>query len=223
MSSTNRRVPLSSNQNVANSPLRPSAAANSNYVKQKRSMAQIQREEQYGQPPPAKKQMLDTNGSGTQRLLKSPSQQQPRVTKSHMVLQQKRNYNGSNYESKMTRERSGQQPQQQQQQHSQHHTESTATKITQKDVEGILNWQKHHRARFPKMVFFFDHVPEDVRRKLAKEITSLGAVSELVIPLFRLYYSFGLHVFYLARREILLYRDYPYRYHPITSPGRRKC
>jgi regulatory subunit for Cdc7p protein kinase len=50
-----RRIPLSSNPNVANSPLRGAAAL----AKQKRSYANIQREEPYGQPPPLKKQMLD--------------------------------------------------------------------------------------------------------------------------------------------------------------------
>ncbi|RYO96128.1 hypothetical protein DL764_007532 [Monosporascus ibericus] len=175
MSTASRRVPLSSNQNAANSPLRTSAAANANSyaAKQKRSIAQIQREEQYGQPPPAKKQMLDTNVTGTQRLLKSPSQQQPRVTKNQVVLQQKRHYAGASYENKVARERSGQT-----QQNHRHPVESAAAKITEKDVEGILNWQKHHRARFPNMVFFFDHVPEDTRRKLTKEIASLGAREE---------------------------------------------
>ena len=183
MSNPTRRIPLSTNHNAANSPLRPTSHNTNSYaaLKHKRSMAQIQREEQYGQPPPAKKQMLDA--AGTQRLLKSPSQQQPRVTKSQFVLQQKRNYNGSNHETKLTKERSSHVQQQQAQQP----TDSSTTKITDKDIETIVNWQKHHRVRFPKMVFFFDHVPEDVRRKLAKEIASLGAVSKsrklLLFPL----------------------------------------
>ena len=175
MSNPTRRIPLSTNHNAANSPLRPTGTNSNNYaaLKHKRSMAQVQREEQYGQPPPAKKQMLDAIGA--QRLLKSPSQQQPRVTKNQFVLQQKRNYNGSNsYESKVAKERSAHVQQQTQQ-----HADSSSTKITEKDIETIVNWQKHHRTRFPKMVFFFDHVSEDVRRKLAKDIASLGAVSKI--------------------------------------------
>jgi regulatory subunit for Cdc7p protein kinase len=163
-----RRAPLSSNQNVANSPLRPSAAASAaNPVKTKRSLAQLQREEAYvSQQPPAKKQMLDNSAS------------QPRVNKTQVVLQQRR-ANGSGYESRLARERAGQyhhsHPQQQPQESQ--HGDSTA-KYTERDLEEIRTWQKHHRARFPKMVFFFDHLPEDVRPKLAKQVTILGAVSK---------------------------------------------
>ena len=66
-SMSSRRVPLSSNPNAANSPYRALAAAAS---KQKRSYATIQREESYGQPPPAKKQMLDS-----QQTLRTPPRQ----------------------------------------------------------------------------------------------------------------------------------------------------
>ncbi|KAK9425924.1 putative DBF4-type domain-containing protein [Seiridium unicorne] len=156
--STARRIPLSSNQNVANSPIRVSALA-----KPKRSYATQQREEAYAQPPPAKKQILD---SGIPRPLKSPSQQQ-RVAKPQLSLQSRRN--ASTYESKLARERSGQH----------HRVESTSnSKYTERDLEEIRQWQSHHRARFPKMVFYFDNIPEDVRAKVVKQITSLGAREE---------------------------------------------
>jgi regulatory subunit for Cdc7p protein kinase len=159
-----RRAPLSTNQNVANSPLRASAAV-SNLPKPKRTLAQLQREESYGsQQPPAKKQMLDTNPS--HRLLKSPSQQRP--SRTQVVLQQRRT-NASTYESKIARDRASQY-------HQSQHADST-TKYTEKDLDEIRNWQKHHRARFPKMVFFFDHLPDDARHKMAKQVTVLGAVS----------------------------------------------
>src|SRR5687768_16196868 len=63
-SMSSRRVPLSSNPNAVNSPYRPSQATAS---RQKRSHANIQREDAYGQPPPAKKQMLDS-----QQVLRTP-------------------------------------------------------------------------------------------------------------------------------------------------------
>ncbi|KAK4179425.1 Dfp1/Him1, central region-domain-containing protein [Triangularia setosa] len=55
--STVRRAPLSNNPNVANSPMRASAALNG--AKKVRSHAELLREEPYGQPPPAKRQMIE--------------------------------------------------------------------------------------------------------------------------------------------------------------------
>jgi regulatory subunit for Cdc7p protein kinase len=52
--STARRMPLADNPNIANSPMRAAAAAG----KLKRPYATLQREEQYGHPPP-KKQIVD--------------------------------------------------------------------------------------------------------------------------------------------------------------------
>ncbi|KAI0129642.1 Dfp1/Him1, central region-domain-containing protein [Xylariales sp. AK1849] len=144
---SSRRIPLGANQNVANSPIRPSQ---SQLAKPKRSFANLQREEAYAQPPPAKKQMLE---SGIPRPLKSPSQQQ---------------------RTKLARERSGHHQQ------SQHHAEShtTKTKYTEKDLEEIKQWKNHHRARFPKMVFYFENVSSDIRTKLMKQVASLGAREE---------------------------------------------
>ncbi|KAI0386347.1 Dfp1/Him1, central region-domain-containing protein [Hypomontagnella monticulosa] len=157
-----RRVPLSTNQNVANSPLRNSGLL----AKHKRPLAQVQREEQYGQPPPAKKQVIE---SGSQRLLKSPSQL--RVSKSQIPIQVRRNANS--YENKITKERST---------HSQHTRPSQSVSVaadhTQKDIEEIQAWQQHHRARFPKLVFYFEKVPDDAHRKLAKQIAALGGREE---------------------------------------------
>ncbi|KAF3015895.1 hypothetical protein E8E14_010132 [Neopestalotiopsis sp. 37M] len=153
-----RRVPLSMNPSAANSPIRASGL-----TKPKRSSASIQREEAYGQPPPAKKQILD---SGIPRPLKSPQQQ--RVAKTQLSLQSRRH--ASTYESKLARERSGQHH---------HHAETASTgKYTEKDLDEIRRWQSHHRQKFPKMVFYFDSIPEDTRAKLVKQIASLGAREE---------------------------------------------
>ena len=46
-----------------------------------------------------------------------------------------------------------------------------------REQEDIEAWTRHHRARFPKIVFYFESVPDDVRSKLAKQVASLGAVS----------------------------------------------
>jgi hypothetical protein len=153
--STTRRIPLSSNQNVANSPIRASTLA-----KPKRAFVNVQREEAYAQPPPAKKQALD---SGIPRPLKSPQSQ--RVARTQLSLQSRRN--ASTYESKLAKERSGH-----------HHAETGSNaKYTEKDLDEIRRWQSHHKTKFPKMVFYFDNIQEDTRAKIVKQITSLGAVS----------------------------------------------
>lgn len=157
-----RRVPLSTNQNVANSPLRSSALL----AKHKRPAAQVQREEQYGQPPPAKKQIIE---GGSQRPIKSPAQQLHRVSRSQIPIQTRRNANS--YENKLAKERSGHH----------HHQQAVPANpgYTEKDVEEIQIWQQHHRARFPKLVFYFEKVPNDAHKKLTKQIAALGAVSLL--------------------------------------------
>ncbi|KAI0601113.1 Dfp1/Him1, central region-domain-containing protein [Biscogniauxia sp. FL1348] len=152
---SNRRIPLGTNQNIANSPLRGHATA----LKQKRNLASLQREEPYGQPPPAKKQILE---GGAHRALKSPSQQ-PRASKSQVPAQPRRNI--SSYESKLAKERSAS-----------HHdqAESASHKYTEKDINDIRTWQNHHRARFPKLVFYLDKVPSDIAHSLTKQISALG-------------------------------------------------
>jgi regulatory subunit for Cdc7p protein kinase len=135
-----RRTPLSNNPNVANSPLRGHSALAAAASKQKRSYANIQREELYGQPPPLKKQVLE-NGIQRPSKLQQPLQRPGART--------------------VVRER-----------------------INQPQDEELRQWQKHYRARFPKMVFYFESIPDDARTKLAKQVMSLGAVSLLFILLF---------------------------------------
>ncbi|KAI1148933.1 Dfp1/Him1, central region-domain-containing protein [Nemania diffusa] len=157
---SSRRIPLSSNQNAANSPLRSTA------LKQKRTLAQLQREEPYGQPPPAKKLVLDAS---TQRVVKSPSQQ-PRVSKSQIPVQTRRPTNNT-VDIKLARERAAARQQQQQQQQQE---AAAVPEYTEKDVEEIQVWKNHHRARFPKSLFYFDQIPSDVAHRLKKQIAALG-------------------------------------------------
>ncbi|KAL0934261.1 G1-S regulator (Dfp1/Him1) [Colletotrichum truncatum] len=136
-----RRTPLSSNPNVANSPLRAASALAQ--AKQKRSHANIQREELYGQPPPLKKQVIENTGS---RQLRSPS----KLTKPSQLPQR--------VARPITKERST------------HHDDA--------NVEKIRQWQAEYRGRFPKMVFYFESIPEDQRAKLSRHAMSLGARDE---------------------------------------------
>ena len=142
-----RRVPLSANPNVANSPVRGIAALTAAASKQKRSYANIQREEAYGQAPPAKKQMLD---NGSQRALRSPTKQPSRIAVARGTT---RSYAAENVQQHV-----GQKP-------------------SEEEVDQVRKWQNHQRSRFPKFVFYFESIPDDQRVKLAKQLAQLGAVS----------------------------------------------
>lgn len=147
---SSRRGPLTNNPNVANSPLR-GASALAGYAKQKRSYANMQREEPYGQPPPLKKQVLD---NGSQRAVRSPTK--PTSTRSHVLVQR------ASTRPVVSKERSSK-------------TVSASRSTQDLDAEKEM-WKKHHRAKFPKMVFYFESIPDDIRAKLTKRVTYLGAV-----------------------------------------------
>ncbi|KAJ4266365.1 Cdc7p-Dbf4p kinase complex regulatory subunit [Fusarium torreyae] len=145
---SSRRGPLTNNPNVANSPLR-GASALAGYAKQKRSYATVQREETYGQPPPLKKQVLD---NGVHRPVRSPT----RSTRTQVLVQR-----GVTRPS--TKERSSR----------------TASTATTRDIDNEKEaWKRHHRAKFPKMVFYFESIPDDVRARLTKRVNYLGARQE---------------------------------------------
>lgn len=144
---SSRRVPLSANPNVANSPLRGAAAslAAAN-AKQRRSYASTQREDAYGQPPPAKRQMLDPSA---RTALRSP-------IKSKTLVQR-----GT------SRSFATERPSQ----------SSSVHKPSEKEVDEVRKWQQGQRSRFPKLVFYFESIPDEQRVKLAKQVAHLGAVS----------------------------------------------
>ncbi|KAL6882767.1 Dfp1/Him1, central region domain-containing protein [Trichoderma longibrachiatum] len=153
---SSKRAPLASNPNVANSPLRaPSLLAG--FVKPKRPFATVQREEPYGQPPPVKKQALE---NGAQKPVRSPS----KLTRppAHIVIPR----NPSAVPRPTVRDRTAKAA-----------TTSTARGGQDVDTEKEV-WKKHHRAKFPKMVFYFESIPDDIRAKLTKRVTYLGARQE---------------------------------------------
>lgn len=153
--STTRRVPLSSNPNAANSPLRASGASLLVYPGSKlksRSHAEMMREEAYGQAPPAKRQMVE---HGVQRSIPSPTRPRPKTVVHRAYITRAAEETTA---SKRT-------------------AQSTVYKPSEKELENIRQWQTQTRARFPKMVFYFESIPDDQRAKLAKQVTQLGAVS----------------------------------------------
>lgn len=145
---SSRRLPLTNNPNAANSPLRASNNLAA-LAKQKRSYATAQREEPYGQPPPMKKQALDAS---TTRSIRSPSKL-PRAQQTGSRPNATRPQPRERLVRPVTTSRPA------------HDAD------TEKEV-----WKKHHMAKFPKMVFYFESIPDDVRAKIIKRVTYLGAV-----------------------------------------------
>lgn len=168
-SMSSRRVPLSSNPNAANSPYRSAAAAAS---KQKRSYATIQREESYGQPPPAKKQMLDTH----QTLRTPPRQDNTQSSVEGRGFTRRSNSSQQSvFERKLVAVRHRERPAQQ--------TITKAERTSEENLESIRVWQKHMKRSFPNFVFYFESGAEDYRQRCTKQVIALGAVSLLVLPL----------------------------------------
>ncbi len=154
--STTRRIPLStSNPNVANSPLRAASAA-LNGVKKARSHADALREEPYGQPPPAKRQMIE-------RGLASPTRARASRTAVHRSASR-----ATGATAAATHKAS----------------HATAYKRTEEELAILKTWHAQIRTRFPKMVFYFESIPDDQRSRLAKQVGRLGAVSRLFVSRF---------------------------------------
>ena len=157
-SMSSRRVPLSSNPNAVNSPYRAPAS------KQKRSYAHLQREDEYGRPPPAKKQMLDPYTSRT-----PPRQNSVQSFPEGRVLTRKSNAQFPSFERRTapsTREVVQQ-------------TVKKSEKTPEQDSESVRQWKKHYQKQFPSMVFYFESVPEDLRAKYTKQVVALGAVRQM--------------------------------------------
>ncbi|OAA62679.1 g1 s regulator [Niveomyces insectorum RCEF 264] len=166
-----RRVPLSANPNAANSPLRNHQHHHHNGVngtamalaKQRRSHASMQREENYGQPPPAKKQMLDKlDHGGNSNAVRVASVRSP--TTRRVQQQQVQRGTTSRVYQTTTNERS-----------TSHRPHPDVPKVSEKEAEEVRRWQQSQRLRFPKLVFYFDSLPEDQSARLSKHVMYLGA------------------------------------------------
>lgn len=150
---SSRRVPLSSNINVANSPVRNTsssfAAALNKQRLQKRTYASVQREEPYGQPPPNKKKLLN---DGTEQPLRSPVRQVKVVRKD------------------IARAYKDEKPST---------TSGSKAALREDETARVQRWKEATRSNFLHYVFYFESVPNDQRSKFVKQLTQLGAVSSI--------------------------------------------
>ena len=166
-----RRGPLTDISNAANSPYRAVAAAAAAASKRPRSHSSIQRDLQYGPDhPPMKKQMLEPDRVRNTYNLRTPPRQQISTDVESRALNGRRAGNNTQptaLERKMVLARERQNPPRQ----------IKAQPSPAENLEIIRQWQKHYRRVFPQFVFYFESIPDDIRSRFAKQITSLGAVS----------------------------------------------
>jgi regulatory subunit for Cdc7p protein kinase len=128
--------------------MRASAAALQG-AKKSRTHAELLREEAYGQPPPAKRQMVE-------RVVPSPTR--PKTTRTIVHRSASRAAVGTGVAQKAPQT-------------------AAAYKPTEREMEQWQQWHTNTRAAFPRMVFYFESIHDEQRSKFAKQVAHLGAVS----------------------------------------------
>jgi regulatory subunit for Cdc7p protein kinase len=120
----------------------------------------------HGQPPP-KKQFIDGNEDERSRSTSTNCQ-----NADSKLFARRSNAAPSAFEKKLVaaRERELQPP----------NKAVRAEKAPADTMDSIRQWQRHYRKAFPQFVFYFDSIPEDMRRKCSRQVIALGAVSKAI-------------------------------------------
>ncbi|KAJ5612798.1 hypothetical protein N7510_005992 [Penicillium lagena] len=156
------RRPLANVPNATNSPHR------SGLVPAKRARP-TQIEIPYGQPPP-KKQVTETDARSPTRTKSISTAYQGADSRQLFAARRSNNATPSAFEKKLVAARDKDRPPQ---------TKAAKTeKPSAETLDTIRQWQRHYRKAFPQFVFYFDSIPEDVRRKCSRQVTALGAQEE---------------------------------------------
>ncbi|KAJ5915782.1 hypothetical protein N7454_010923 [Penicillium verhagenii] len=162
MNNMSTRRPLANVPNATNSPHRtgllPAKRVRSNQL-----------EMSYGQPP-QKKQVMEAEEQG----VRSPAQNRSSAVQgadSKLFSRRPNNANPSAFEKKLVAARDKErQPQAVK--------GVKGEKPSADTLDTIRQWQRHYRKAFPQFVFYFDSIPEDVRRKFCRQVSALGAREE---------------------------------------------
>ncbi|KAJ5686376.1 hypothetical protein N7536_008995 [Penicillium majusculum] len=151
------RRPLANVPNATNSPHRAGLLP----VKRARSN---QMEIPYGQPPPKKQVMENTEYETRTTTCQNTN------TESKLFARRSNNGNPSAFEKKLVAAR------EKERQPLVKHVK--AEKAPADTMDSIRQWQRHYRKAFPQFVFYFDSIPEDVRRRFSRQVIALGAREE---------------------------------------------
>jgi len=205
---TNRRIPLANNPNAANSPFRavPSVAG-----KRTRAQSNDPREQILGQPP-LKKQVLELDNDENVGARQFTRQSQiEKEAESRVFTRKPSNAPMTALERKLlaSREKKIGQPMQ---------IDKSPDKSRKPGdgLENIRQWQRHYKRAFPQFVFYFESVPDDVRRKMSQQVQMLGAVCCRIILS-----STRITDVVAERRKVLFEVCYSCCHHKIDSTGAR--
>ena len=144
-----RRVPLANLQNATNSPLRATAVGG----KRQRSHASEQRDVLYGQPP-TKKPMIEVDDAESRRTGLVRRSGAPTTALTRRL--------------EAARDEKIQKPAPK--------AVDRTQRATNENLDQIRQWQKHYRTQFPRFVFYFESIPEDIKYKVWKQAYALGSV-----------------------------------------------
>ena len=163
---SNRRAPLSSIPNAANSPYRTVTAA---ATKRSRVEAGLQEDLTHDGQRSVKRQALEARVSS----FRTPPRKQALLSAADTLFGKRtQNKKPTTFERKLLAAKDSQQTQKAEGQE----------RPTGEALEGIRTWQRHYRKAFPMFVFYFESLPDDVRSRCYRQIRSLGAVSLLRAP-----------------------------------------
>ncbi|KAJ5383608.1 Regulatory subunit Dfp1/Him1 central region [Penicillium concentricum] len=118
----------------------------------------------YGQPPPKRQAMENMEYEPRSTTCQTTN------TDSKLFARRSNNGNPSAFEKKLVaaREKERQPPVK----------HVRLEKAPADTMDSIRQWQRHYRKAFPQFVFYFDSIPEDVRRRFNRQVIALGAREE---------------------------------------------
>lgn len=156
-----RRVPLASNPQAVNSPIRPNSGA----TKRPRDETRQLQEDQ----PPAKKRQLVEPAQHAQYGAKTT----PTNNRDSRVFDSKNLTGPHDFQKKLAVSRGTRNVDNQQRQRRQE--EQVKARPTEKDQ--INTWRKHYQRVFPSFVFYFESLTPDAKNTSLRAVSQLGAVS----------------------------------------------
>ncbi|KAJ5164430.1 Regulatory subunit Dfp1/Him1 central region [Penicillium coprophilum] len=118
----------------------------------------------YGQPPPKRQVMENLEYEPRSTTCQATN------TDSKLFARRSNNSNPSAFEKKLVAAR--EKERQPQVKH------VRVEKAPADTMDSIRQWQRHYRKAFPQFVFYFDSIPEDVRRRFNRQVIALGAREE---------------------------------------------
>lgn len=196
----NRRVPLSSIPNAANSPFRAVALAASN---RSRIQANNAEDGSHDEAPPAKKHIVEVNRSNPRT---PPPRRQVQPVEGRVFNRRPQDSQLTDFDKKLlaVKDKAAQ------------GKDVKSERVPNEVMDNLRQWQKHYTKVFPSFVFYFESVSDEARKQCTKQLYTFGAVSSSHIPV-ATSLPCTLICFATERREVFLQRRHPYCHHTVSS------